>query len=70
MEDQQKTELLQSEYLHIQQSLESYEKTQKEHAMLKGILQGELDIAEGKTYTLEEFLEIRRAALKGKYPKD
>ena len=54
----------------VMQSLESYEKTQKEHAMLKGILEGELDIAEGKTHTFEEFLEIGRAALRGQLPKD
>ena len=54
----------------VLQSLESYQKTQKEHAMLMGILEGELDIAEGKTYTFEEFLEMGRAALKGKLPKD
>ena len=54
----------------VMQTLESYEKTQKEHAMLMGILKGELDFAEGKTVTFEEFLARGRAALQGKKPED
>jgi len=47
----------------VMQTLESYEKTRKEHAMLMGILEGELDIAEGKTVSFEEFLQRGREAL-------
>jgi len=54
----------------VMQTLESYEKTQKEHAMLRGILEGELDFAEGKTVSFEEFLARGRAALEGKKSKD
>ena len=54
----------------VMQSLESYEKTQKEHAMLMGILEGELDIAEGKTHSFEEVMAEARAILSGKRQKD
>jgi len=50
--------------------IESYEKTQKEHAMLRGILEGELDFAEGKTVSFEEFLARGRAALEEKKSED
>ena len=42
----------------VMQSLDSYEKTQKEHAMLMGILEGELDLAEGKTHSFEEVMDV------------
>jgi len=50
----------------VMQTLESYEKTQKEHAMLKGFLEGELDIAEGKGHSLEEVMKEARALLERK----
>ena len=52
----------------VMQSLDSYEKTQKEHAMLMGILEGELDLAEGKTHSFEEVMAGVRAILDGKKP--
>jgi len=54
----------------VMQSLETYEKTQREHAVLKGILEGELDIAEGKTFTYEEVMAKVRDVLDGKDPED
>jgi prevent-host-death family protein len=53
----------------VMQTLESYEKIQKEHAVLKGILEGELDFAEGKTFTFDEVKAKLRAVLEGKDPE-
>jgi prevent-host-death family protein len=53
----------------VMQTLESYEKTQQEHAVLKGILEGELDFAEGKTFTFDEVKAKLRAVLEGKDPE-
>jgi prevent-host-death family protein len=50
----------------VMQSLESYEKTQKEYAVLRGFLEGELDIAEGRGHSLEEVMEEARALLERK----